>query len=223
MSDSMKLNTQGVTGERAWELSKWCSESANSLRDFCRSSDRTARKWWENEIDRPEELAAELGPREDMLSFANRLQAEGYEWAGEAGSLFAEERGIDATVSVDRFTPADDDDGPFEGEEKMTRSPAVALRFEFDEELSDFLKGVLGRVRCARGGRGRPLSKMPFVGGWSKSSRCWWVLSTYWQEVRQALLDKDIMLAGPLANPRTVKEGFFARQQVWDVKKCEWR
>ena len=201
-----------MTGGRASELSKWCSETADTLRDLCTSSDRTARTWWENEIDRPEALAAELWPREEMRSFADRLQAEGYEWAGEAGSLFAEEAGIDATVRVDRFTPADDDDGPFEGEEKMACSQAVALQFDFDEELIDFLKGVLGHIRRARSGRGRPLSKMPFAGGWSRASRCWWVLSTYWQEVRQALLDKGVTLTGPLANPRKVKEGFFERQ-----------
>lgn len=105
----------------------------------------------------------------------------------------------------------------------MARSPAVALRFDFDEELIDFLKGVLGHVRRARGGRGRPLGKMPFAGGWSKESRCWWVLSTYWQEVSQSLLEKGITLTGPLANPRKVQEGFFERQQVWEVKKCAWR
>lgn len=158
-----------------------------------------------------------------MLSFADRLQSEGYDCASVAGSLFAEQRRIDATVRVDRFTPADDDDGPFEGEELMIRSPAVALYFDFDEELIDFLKGTMRRVRFDRSGRGRPLSKLPFAGGWSKASRCWWVLRTYWQEVRQALLDKGVTLTGPLANPRMVKEGFFERRQVWDAKKCAWR
>lgn len=194
----MQFKTEDMTGEQAWELSTWCSEAADTIRDLCRDSERTARKWWENEIDRPDAVAAGLGPQEDMLSFADRLQSEGDEWASQAGSLFAEAEGIDATIRVDRFTLADDGDGPFEGEEMMIRSPAVALHFDFDEELIDFLKGTLGRVRVARG-RGRPLGKLPFAGGWSKASRCWWVLSTYWQEVRQALLDKGVTLSGPLA------------------------
>ena len=37
------------------------------------------------------------------------------------------------------------------------------------------------------------------------------------------LLDKGVDLTGPLANPRKVKEGFFEREQVWDVNRCEWR
>ncbi|HEX4052958.1 MAG TPA: hypothetical protein VHX86_01705 [Tepidisphaeraceae bacterium] len=49
------------------------------------------------------------------------------------------------------------------------------------------------------------------------------MLSTYWQEVSQSLLEKGITLTGPLANPRKVQEGFFERQQVWEVKKCAWR
>jgi hypothetical protein len=170
-----------------------------------------------------EELDTKLGPREDMLSFADRLQAEGYEWAGEAGWLLAEQRGIEATVRVERFVPAHDDDGPFEGEEKMTRTPAVALRFEFDQELIDFLKSVSAAARRARTGRNRPLSKMPWAGGWSEASRCWWALSTYWPKVRQALLDKGVTLTGSLANPRNVKERGFGRLQIWNAKGCAWR
>ena len=104
-----------------------------------------------------------------------------------------------------------------------TPSPAVALRFDFNAELIDYLKGVLKRVRHFRSGRGRPLSKMSWAGGWSKASRCWWVLSTYWPEVRKVLLSKGVELTGPLAHPRKVKKGFFPREQVWDVKKCAWR
>lgn len=219
----MNFTSQGITGERAWELSTWCHETAETLRDYCRESDRAARAWWENDCDKPQELASLPGPTEDILSFADRLQSEGYEWAEKAGSLFAEERDIEATIRVERFWPADELDGPAEGEDLTSPSPAISLRFDFNEELIIYLKGVLKSVRHARGGRERPLSKIPLAGGWSKASRCWWVLSTYWEQVRQALLDKGVKLAGPLANPRTVKEGFFERNQVWDVKRCEWR
>jgi len=223
----MKFDTEGMTGELAWELSTWCRETADTLRDLCRSSDRTARRWWENEIDRPEPLAAELGPREDMLSFADRLQAEGYKWAEEAGGLFAEADGpllaeqwvIDATIRVTSFTPADAYDGP----RYSRHSEAIALHFDFDRELIDVLKGVLHHVRWTKICRGQPLGRMPVAGGWSKASRSWWVLSGYWEDVRQTLLDKGVTLTGPLANPRTVRDGFFERLQVWDVKQCKWR
>ena len=158
-----------------------------------------------------------------MLSFADRLQAESYEWAGEAGSLFAEEQCIEKAVRVESFTPADDDDGPFEGEELMTPSPAIALRFDYDTELVAFLKATFHRARHSRSGRGRPFSRTLKAGGWSAKSRCWWVRSIYWEQVRRALLDEGVKLTGPLANPQKVKQGFFDRQQVWDVKKCDWR
>jgi hypothetical protein len=219
----MKLDNEGMTGQRAYELATWCSETAEALREHCRESDSAARAWWENNCDKPEALASVPRSREDMLSFADRLQEEGYEWAGEAGSMFADERGIEATVQVDRFAQADDDDGPFEGEDLTTPSPAIALRFDFNEELINYLKGILKKVRQFRSGRGRPLSKMPWAGGWSMASRCWWVLSTYWPEVRQALLNEGVELTGPLAHPHKAKEGFFPREQVWDVKKCAWR
>jgi hypothetical protein len=219
----MKSQSQLLTGERAWELSTWCIETAEALRDYCRKSDRAARAWWENECDKPEDLACSRGPLEDMLSFADRLQAEGYEWAGESGSLYAEEREIEATVRVEHFSPADEMDGPAEGEDLTTPSLAVALRFDFNEELINYLKRVLKNARHARSGRRRPLSKMPFAGGWSKASRCWWILSTYWEQVRQSLMKKGVKLTGSLAHPRKVKEGFLKREQVWDVKKCEWR
>jgi hypothetical protein len=213
----------GMTPRRAWDLSEWCGETAETIRDHCRNSDRAARAWWENDCDKPEGLASSPRPTEDMLSFADRLQAEGYEWAEAAGSLLAEEQAITATVRVERFSPADELDGPAEGEDMTTPSPAVALRFDFNEELIDYLKTTLKRVRRARSGRGRPLSKMPWAGGWSKASQCWWVLSTYWEEVRQALLDKGVKLTGTLAHPRKVKQGFFEREQTWDVKRCEWQ
>src|SRR5579863_4483873 len=194
----MKHTTEHMTGERAWELSRWCSENSETLRDLCRSSEEAARIWWENEIDRPEELSAKPEPRADMLSFAESLQAEGYRWAEEAGSLFAEKRGIDATVRVDSFTPADDDDGPFEGEELTAHSPAVALRFDFDAELVGLLKTLFHGLRHSRRSRGQLRSHTVTAGGWSDKSRCWWVRSTYWQQVRQALLDKGVKLVGPL-------------------------
>ncbi|HWB14140.1 MAG TPA: hypothetical protein VG826_33245 [Pirellulales bacterium] len=218
----MKLESDGMTGSGAWELSRWCGETAELLRELCRDSDRRARNWWNDECDRPEEV--ENAPRrgEDILSFADRLQTEGYEWAAKAGSLFAEEDGIDATVHVDRFKPADEDDGPFDGEELMTPSPAIALRFDFDAELVELLKTIFHRARCSRSGRGRPFSRTPKAGGWSKKSGCWWVRSNYWVQVRQSLLDNGVRLSGPLANPRNVKDGFFERQQVWHVKHCAW-
>lgn len=220
---SKEDDTPSMTPQRAWELCEWYGETAETIREYCGNSDRAARAWWDNDCDKPDELAISPRPSEDMLSFADRLQADGYKWAEEAGSLFAEERVIEATVRVERFSPADELDGPAEGEDMTIPSAAVALRFEFNEELIGYLKGVLKKVRYARSGRGRPLSKMPWAGGWSKASRCWWVLSTYWEQVRQALLDKGINLTGPLANPRKVREGFFEREQVWDVKRCEWR
>lgn len=41
----MHLKTEGMTGEQAWEISTWCSEAADTVRDLCRISERTARKW----------------------------------------------------------------------------------------------------------------------------------------------------------------------------------
>lgn len=218
----MKLESDGMTGSRAWELSQWCGETAELLRDLCRDSDRKARNWWNDGCDRPEKLANIPRPGEDMFSFADRLQAEGYEWATAAGSLFAEEDGIDATVHVDRFEPADEDDGPFDGEELMTPSPAVAVSFERDAELEKLLNLICYRARESRRHRGRPLRRAPKAGDWSKKSRCWWVRSSYWVQVRQALLENNVTLSGPLAHPRTVRQGFFDRQQTWDMKRCVW-
>jgi hypothetical protein len=212
-----------MTGERAWELSKWCGATAETLRDYCQESDGSARAWWESESDKPEELVSSPRPSEDMLSFADRLQAEGYEWAGEAGALFVEERGINVTVRVDRYIPADDDDGPFEGEELMIPSPAVALHFDPDRELIKFLKIVLLQARHSRSGKRRPFSEILKAGDWSPASRCWWVRSTYWIQVREALLDKGIKLIGPLAHPGKRKKGFYKREQVWNVKACAWQ
>lgn len=219
----MKLDTQGMTGTEAWELARWCGETAETLRDYCLASDNAARRWWSEECRRPTGLVCMPRPREDMYSFAERLQAEGYEWAGEAGSLYAVERGMEATVVVDRFVPADEEDGPFEGEELMAGSPAVSLRFDYDAELIEFLKSSFRSARHARSGRGRPYSRILQAGGWSGKSRCWWVRSTYWIEVRKALLEKGVALTGPLAHPKKVKRGFFlVKEQSWDAKRCAW-
>jgi hypothetical protein len=219
----MKDDSPDMNAQQAWELCEWCGETAETIRDYCRTSDRAARAWWENDCDKPNAFDISPHPTEAMLSFADRLQAEGYKWAEEAGSRLAQERGIEATVRVDPFIPGDDDDGPFEGEELMTPSPAVALRFDYDAELVEFLKTTFHRARHARSGRARPFSRTLKAGGWSEKSRCWWVRSSYWQQVRQALLEKGVELTGPLVHPRKVREGFFEREQVWDVKKCEWR
>jgi hypothetical protein len=214
----MNYDPPCMTAQRAWELCEWCCEAVKTIRDYCQNSERDARNWWENDCDKPEELAISPRRSEDMLSFADRLQAEGYKWVEEAGSLLAEERSIKATVRVEPFTPADELDGPVEGQDLTRPSPAVALRFYFDQDLIDFLKSLFRRVHTARGGG-------PWPGGWAPTSKCWYVRSTHWEEVRQALLEEEIELTGPLAHPRTVKEGFgfFEREQVWDVKRCVWR
>lgn len=132
------------------------------------------------------------------------------------------------TIRVKRFKPATDDDGPFGGEVLTEHSPAIALKFDYDRELIDLVKGILGAV--PRSGRGRGRSY-----GWSKPSRCWWVRSYFWPEVRQALLAEGVHLTGQRAHPKTVVdsrikgEGFFAkeelfeRQQEWDSNACKWR
>jgi hypothetical protein len=122
-------------------------------------------------------------------------------------------QGIEWTIRIERFSPADDVDGPAEGEDLTAHSPAVALRFQFNQGLIDMLKAILRSVHH---------SKMPWAGGWSKKSRCWWVRSTDWEQVRQALLDRGVELTGPLAHPGT-KDGFFEREQTWDANRCEWR
>src|SRR4029077_11507382 len=104
-------------------------------------------RWWSNECDRPEELRSEFAESRDVYSFADRLQAEGYVWAGKAGELYAEEDGFGWSIEVDRFVPVDDNDGPFGGEELMTRLAAVSLRFDFDEGLVETLKSVLRTAR----------------------------------------------------------------------------
>ena len=126
-------------------------------------------------------------------------------------------------VAVNRFSPADELDGPAEGEDQTTPSPAVALRFNYDEGLVELLKTILSRARCSSSGRGRPLSKIPYAGGWSEPSHCWWVRSTYWEQVREALLNEGVELHGPLAHPGKRKSGFFEEEQLWSVQDCEWR
>ena len=118
-----------------------------------------------------------------MDHFADKLQQESYDGAGKAGELYAEEhysedRAIEATVRVERFEPAGDEHDPVSRDRDYAPLPAVSLQFEFNQELIDFLKSTLNRWRNASGGRGRPLSKMPWVFGWSKSTGWWWVLST---------------------------------------------
>ena len=134
----------------------------------------------------------------------------------------AKKRHIRATMRVDRFVPANDDDGPFEGEDLTTPSPAVALHFDFDRELIALLKNILQKARLSRSRKGRPLSVIPEAGGWSAVSRCWWVRSTFWIEVREALLGKDIKLIGPLARPAKRKTLFFEHEQVWNDETCAW-
>jgi hypothetical protein len=48
-----------------------------------------------------------------------------------------------------------------------TDGPAVALHFAYDAELVELLKNVLHRQR----------TRSPWAGGWSKRSRCWWVIA----------------------------------------------
>jgi hypothetical protein len=79
-----------ASNERATELMGWCSKAADKIREFCHESDAAAREWWENEGDHADELSIVLGGREDMASFADRLQEEGYAWAGQVGELAAE-------------------------------------------------------------------------------------------------------------------------------------
>ena len=97
----MKLDTEGTTGQQAYELATWCNETvaAKPTTGALSKSNNARGAWWENDCDKPEALAKPPRAREDMLSFADRLQEEGYEWAGEAGSLLAGERGIEETGS----------------------------------------------------------------------------------------------------------------------------
>jgi hypothetical protein len=102
----------------------------------------------------------------------------------------------------------------------------VALRFDYNEVLIEFIKKRLTASRGARGGKGRPLSKMAWAYGWSKGSSCWWVLGTYWEGFRKELLDQGVTLVGPLAHPKAKTGGFFPHlngEQKWDSKRCEWR
>jgi hypothetical protein len=94
----MKLNTENVTPERAEELSKWCLETAETLHGMASDSAQSARDWWKNEADRPEEITSDAGPRTDMLDFAEQLKAQGYEWAGVAGGLYAERDMADGKI-----------------------------------------------------------------------------------------------------------------------------
>ena len=202
-------------------MAKWCGETTETLRDHCRESDRAARVWW-NDCDKPERLTSSLRPGEDMLPFADRLQAEGYEWPARLAHYLprsAASRRWSAWIVSRRPTRLD---GPADGEDMTTPSPAVALRFDFNEELIDCLKGVLKSVRQTRSGRDRPHSRMPWAGGWSKTSRCWWCSARTGRRcVRRP--NKGVKLTGPVAHPQKVMEGFFEREQVWDVKRCEWR
>ena len=76
----MKLNAQGMTSTQACDLCQWCSETAETIRDYSQSSDSAARLWWENECDKPERfgpgLNALLGLGEDILQRAD-LSLEG--------------------------------------------------------------------------------------------------------------------------------------------------
>lgn len=218
----MNLDVEDLTAKQAWNLSQWCSKTAEMLRNLCRSSDRTARNWWEN-TDIPEQIVSFPRRRDDMHSFADRLETEAFEWAGEAGSLLAQEDGVGPVVSVEAFTRSDENDGPFEGEELMQQSPAVALRFLYDADLVVLLKAIFHRARHSRARRHGPFSRTLKAGGWSPSSRCWWVRSSYWEQIRKALLENGVKLCGPLAHPRKVTHGFFEREQIWDIKKCMWR
>jgi hypothetical protein len=126
-------------------------------------------------------------------------------------------------IRAERFSPADELDGPAEGEDMTGSAPAVALRFAYDPALVILLKSIFRTVRYRRSGRGRPVSSIPLVGGWSDRSECWWVRSKFWPEVRQLLLDEGITLVGPAAHPRRRKIGFFERLEVWDEEACVWR
>lgn len=124
-------------------------------------------------------------------------------------------------IDVEAFDPADDDDGP-------PGQLAVALRFPFDRQLKDLVKAVLLEVR----GTGYDVTvnglerRWKAAGTWSPRSRCWWVRSPCWKEVRQRLLDEGVELRGALAHPlKRQTGGFFTREkeQEWDAGKCEWR
>jgi hypothetical protein len=128
-----------------------------------------------------------------------------------------------AKIHTERFSPADELDGPAEGEDLTQPAPAVALRFDYDPDVVTTVKGIFHSVRYGRSGRGRPVSHIPQVGGWSKRSKCWWVRSTFWPEVRQVLLGKGIALVGPAAHPGQRKVGLFERTEVWDSQACVWR
>lgn len=126
-------------------------------------------------------------------------------------------------IYADQFSPVDELDGPFEGEDLTCPSPAVALRFAYDSDLVALVKSILRRVRHSCSGRGRPLSKIPLAGDWSKPSKCWWVRSSHWPEVRNQLLAAGVKLEGKVAHPGRRKIGFFKDPQVWDVRACNWR
>ena len=89
----MTLNLASVTGIDAYNRMKWCEEAVKQLKD---RSPRKARIWWVKESVRPDWLECLPGPRENILDFAGRLEAEMGEWAEAASNLFAEEEAGEA-------------------------------------------------------------------------------------------------------------------------------
>jgi hypothetical protein len=198
----MTLNTSGVTGRLARKLSQWCAETADTLRTLADSSDLTVGEWWaQQKVSK--RIVSVPEPGEEASGLADRLRTESDAWAALASER---EPYADTPVRVERFTPAEEMDGPF-NLERLYAIPAVALRFEYNEAIIKILKSSPAPTRAR---------------GWSKPSWCWWVVGTSWPEVRWALLDKGVRLTGSRAHPKKPDPNIFPTIQDWDPKKCVW-
>jgi T5orf172 domain len=89
----MTLNLEDVTGNDAYERMKWCEEAVKQLKE---RSPRKARIWWERDCVHPNWLECLPKPRDKILQFRERLEAEMYEWAEAASDLFAKEETTEA-------------------------------------------------------------------------------------------------------------------------------
>jgi hypothetical protein len=89
----MTLNIEDVTWSNAFDRMKWCEEAMRQLKE---RSPRRARIWWEKECDRPDWLECLPRPREKIIEFVERLEAQMYEWAEAASEMIAEEEAADA-------------------------------------------------------------------------------------------------------------------------------